>query len=91
MEQLLLQLRRGESVFQHDLRGDALLFAQQSQEQVFSGDVRMLQPLGLLSPIRQHALALRAQREVHGNGNLLAARRLLLNLRPNRLNFVPRY
>ena len=57
-----------------NFRGEALLLAQQAQQQVLGADVLVIQPLGLLGAIRQHALALVAQRQIHRSGNLLADR-----------------
>ena len=53
-----------------DLRGEALLFAQQAEQQVLGADVLVVQPLGLFGAVGQNALAFVAQRKIHGGGNL---------------------
>ena len=63
-----------------DLRGEALLFAQQAQQQVLGADVLVIQPLGFFRAIGQHAFALVAQRQVHGGRNLLADRGVSFDL-----------
>ena len=54
-----------------DLGGEAFLLAQQAQQQVLGADVLVIEPLGFFRAIGQHALALVAQREIDGRGNLL--------------------
>ncbi len=55
-----------------DLGGEALLFAQQAQQQVLGADVLVIQPFGLFRAISQNALAFVAEGQIHGSGNLLA-------------------
>ena len=55
-----------------NLGGEALLFAQQSQQQVLGADMLVIEPLGFLGAIGQHAFAFVAQREIHGGRNLLS-------------------
>src|SRR6266849_10325497 len=57
-----------------DGRGEALLFAQQSEKQMFGTDVFVIKPLGLLGAIGEHPLALMAQREVDGSRHLFPQR-----------------
>jgi hypothetical protein len=66
-----------------NLCGEALLFAQQTQQQVLRANVLMGEALGLFRGIGEHALALVAEREVHGRGHLLANRSVAFNLFPN--------
>ncbi len=63
-----------QSALVQNLGGEALLFAQQAQQQVLGADVLVIQPLGLFRAISQHALALVAQRQIDRSGNLLADR-----------------
>ena len=42
------------------------------EQQVLGADVLVVQPLGFFGAIGQHALALVAERQIHGSGNLLA-------------------
>ena len=69
-----------------NLRREAFLFPQQSQHQMFSPNVLVVQPLGLFGSIRQHALALMAQWQIHRRRYLLADRRVRLDLFPDRFN-----
>ena len=55
-----------------DLGGEALLLAQQAQQQVLGADVLVVQAFGLFRAIGQHALAFVAQRQIHRSGNLFA-------------------
>ena len=50
--------------------GEALLFAQQAQQQVLGADVLVVQALGFFGAVGQHALAFVAERQIHGSGNL---------------------
>ena len=63
-----------------DLGREAFFFAQQAEQQVLGADVLVVQPLGFFRAIGQHALALVAQRQVDGSGNLLADRGVAFNL-----------
>ncbi len=65
---------------------EALLFAQQPQQQVLGTDVLVREPLGFLGGIGQHTLALVAQGQVHGSGNLLPDGRMTLDLFPDGLD-----
>ncbi len=56
--QFLADLRELEAAFLQDLRREALLFAQQTQQQVLGPDVFVAQPLGFLGCVGQDALAL---------------------------------
>ena len=55
-----------------DLGREALLFAQQAQQQMLGADVLVVEPLGFLGAVGQHALALVAERQVDRRRNLLA-------------------
>src|SRR5260370_40368673 len=46
----------------------------------------MTEPLGLLRAIREHALALVAERQIHGGGNLLADGGVSFNLFADRFD-----
>ena len=69
-----------------DFGGEALLFAQQAQQQMLGADVLVVQPLGFFGAIGQHALALMAERQIHGGGNLLANRGVSFDLLANRFH-----
>ena len=70
--QFLADGGEAQAALVQNLGGEALLFAQQAQQQVLGADVLVVEPLGLFGAIRQHALALVAQRQIHRSGNLLA-------------------
>ena len=55
-----------------DLGGEALLLAQQAEQQVLGADVLVVQALGFFRAIGQHALAFVAERQIDRGGNLLA-------------------
>ena len=63
---------KAQAALVQDFRGEALLFAQQAQQQVLGADVLVIQALGFLGAIRQHALAFVAEGQIHRSGNLLA-------------------
>ena len=63
-----------------DLGREALLLAQQAQQQVLGANVLVREPLSLFSGIGQDALALVAQRKVNRGGDLFANRRVGLDL-----------
>src|SRR5690349_10004867 len=69
-----------------DLSGKALLFTQQSQQKMLRADMLVAEALRLLGSIRQYALALIAQREVHRGGNLLPNGSVSFNLFADGLN-----
>ena len=62
--QLVANLRQLQAALLQNLRGKALLFAQQAQQQMFGADVLVAQPLGLFRRIGQHPLALVRERQV---------------------------
>ena len=64
--------REPQAALVQDLGGEALLFAQQAEQQVLGADVLVVQALGFLGAIRQHALALVAERQIDRGRNLLA-------------------
>ena len=70
--QLLADGGEPQAALVQNLGREALLFAQQAQQQVFGADVLVVQAFGLFRAIGQHALALVAQRQIHRSGNLLA-------------------
>ena len=72
--------REAQAALVQNLGGEALLFAQQAQQQVLGADVLVVQALGFFGPISQDALALVAQRQVHGGGNLFANRGVAFDL-----------
>ena len=63
-----------------NIRGEAFLFAQEPEQQMLGPDVLVVQPFGFLGAIRQHALALMAQRQVDGSRNLFPQRGVRLDL-----------
>ena len=63
---------KAQSALVQDLGRETFLFAQQAQQQVLGADVLVVQPLGFFGAVGQHALALVAERQIHGSGNLLA-------------------
>ena len=69
-----------------DLGREALLLAQQSEQQMLGADVLVGEPLGLFRRVGEHALALVAQRQVHRGGDLLADCRVRLNLLADRID-----
>src|SRR5664279_5901664 len=48
-----------------NLGGEALLFAQQPEQKMLGADVFVAQPLGFFGPVRKHALAFVAKRQIH--------------------------
>ena len=65
---------QAQTALVQDLGGEALLFAQQAEQQVLGADVLVVEPLGFFGAIGQHALALVAERQIDGSRNLLAHR-----------------
>ena len=78
--QLFANGGKAQAALMQDLGGEALLFAQQAQQQVLGADVLVVQALGFFGAIGQHALALVAQRQIHGGGNLFANRGVAFDL-----------
>ena len=70
--QLFPNGRQPQSPLVQDLGRETFLFAQQAQQQVLGPDVLVIQPLGFFRAVGQHALALMAQRQIHGSRNLFA-------------------
>ena len=70
--QLFADRGKPQAALVQDFGGEALLFAQQAEQQMLGADVLVVQPLGFFRAIGQHALALVAQRQIHRSGNLLA-------------------
>ena len=56
--QLLADCRQTQPALHQDLRGEALLFAQKAEKQMFCSDVLVAQPLGLFGRVGEHVLAL---------------------------------
>ena len=84
--QFLADRRQAQPALGQDLRRKALLFAQQSQQQVFRADVLVRKPLGLFRRVRQHPLALVRERQIDRGRHLLPYRRMPFNLLPNRFH-----
>ena len=80
---LLAHLRQAQAALMQDVGGETLLFAQQSEQQMLGADVLVIQPLGFLRAIGQHALALMAQRQIDRGRNLLAQRGVRFDLLAN--------
>ena len=70
--QLLADGGEPQPALVQNLGGEALLFAQQAQQQVLGPDVLVAQPLGFFGAVGQHALAFVAEGQVHRSGDLLA-------------------
>ena len=68
------------------LGGEALLFAQQSEQQVFRADVFVREPLGLFGGVSEHSLAFIRERQVDRGRDLLADRGVALDLLADRFD-----
>ena len=77
---LLAHLRQPQPALVQDLGGEALLLAQQAEQQMLGADVLVIQPLRFFGAIGQHALALVAQRQIHRGRDLLANRGVRFDL-----------
>ena len=77
---LFADLREAQAAFMQNVRGETFLLAQQPEKQMLGSDVLVIQPLGLLGAIGEHALALVAQRQVDGSRNFLSQCRVRFNL-----------
>ena len=66
--------REPQAALVQDLGGEALLFAQQAEQQMLGADVLVVQALRFFRAIGQHALALVAQRQIDRGRNLLPNR-----------------
>ena len=62
--QLVANLRKLQAALLQDLRGEALLFAQQAEQQMFGADVLVAEALGFFRGVGQHALALVRKRQI---------------------------
>src|ERR1700686_2990254 len=69
-----------------NLGGEALLFSQQSKEQMLGADVAMGEALGFFCGIREHAFALIAQWEINRGRDLLADGRVSFDLLADRFD-----
>ena len=78
--------RQAQAALVQNLGGKALLFAQQAEQQMLGADVLVVQPLGFLGAIGQHALALVAQRQIDRGRNLLADGGVAFDLLANRFD-----
>ncbi len=63
-----------------NFRSEALLFAQESQQQMFSSNVLVRKSLSLFGGIGKHALAFIAQWQIDRGRNLLTNRGMSLDL-----------
>ena len=77
---------RRKSALVKDFRGDALLFAQDSEQQVLGADMPMIQSLRFFGGIRQNSFALIRKRQIDRRRHLLANRRSSFNLLANALD-----
>ncbi len=84
--QLFANLRKLQAALLQNLGGEALLFAQQTQEQMLGADVLVAQPLGFFGRIGQHALALVRKRQVDAGRDLFANGGVRLDLLADRLH-----
>ncbi len=87
---LLAHRREAQTALVQDLRREALLFPEQAEQQVLGSDVLVVQALGFLRAIGQHALALMAERQVHGSRDLLADGGVPLDLLADRIDLRSR-
>ena len=78
--QLFANRRKTKAALGEYLRGKALLFAQQAEQEVLGADVFVRKPLGFFGRVGEHALALVRERKVDGGRNLLAHGGVLFNL-----------
>src|SRR5947209_15983679 len=62
--QFLTDSREPQTALVQDLRSEALLLAQQSEQQMLGANVLVIEPLGFLSAVGEHAFTLVAQREI---------------------------
>ncbi len=62
------------------------LLAQQAEQQMLRTNVLVIQPLGLLCAVGEHALALVTQRQIDGRGHLLPQRGVRLDLLADRFD-----
>ena len=69
-----------------DLGRKALLFTQQAQQQVLGPNMFMRKTFGLFSRVCQNPLALIAQRQIDGSGNLLPNRGVTFDLFADRFH-----
>src|SRR5438093_862606 len=69
-----------------DFRSEALLLAQEAQQEVLGAYVLVAQPLGLFSAVSQYSLAFVAERQIDGRRYLFANRRVPLDLFPDRID-----
>ena len=83
---LLTNLREAKAALVQNIGGEALLLTQQSEQKMLGSDVLVVQPLGFLGAIGEHALAFVAQRQVDGGGYFLAQRGMRFDLLANRFN-----
>ena len=84
--QLFPNRREPQSALMQDFRREALLFAQQAQQQMLRADVLVIEPLGFFGAIGQHPLALVAERQVHRRRNLLPDRGVPFDLLADRIH-----
>ncbi len=63
-----------QTAFVQNFGRKALLFPQQAQQQMLRADVLVIQALGFFGAIRQHTLALMAQRKIDRRRNFLPDR-----------------
>src|SRR5205823_2597565 len=69
-----------------DFRRKAFFFPEQAQQQVLGADVLMIQTLGFLGAVSQHALALVAERQIDRRRNLFPNRGMPFDLFPDRID-----
>ena len=81
--QFLADGRQTEAALVQNLGGEALLFAQQTQQQVLGANVLVGEALSLFRGIGEHTLTLVAQREIDRSRYLLADGGVAFDLFPN--------
>ena len=84
--QFFADRRQPQSALVQNFGGEALFFAQQTEQQVFGADVLMGEPLRFLGGIGQNPLAFIAEREVDRCGDLFPDRGVSFDLLADRFD-----
>ena len=69
-----------------NVRSEAFLFPQESEEEMLGTDMLVIEPLGLLGAISEHALAFMAQRKVDGGRHFFPQSSMRFNLLTDRFH-----
>ena len=81
--QLVANLRQLQAALLQNLRREALLFAQQTEQQMLSPDVLVSQPLRFFRRVSQHSLAFVRERQVDAGRHFFTNGGMRLDLLPN--------